>query len=268
VQPHHVKHEMEAFDVRQFLHKRAHAETEAVAVTQPLTLAYWTKRSINEGGGFVFGDTSGERDIFDRRADGISLFCITQHTQRRNPNAHTPTTTTTTTIGLATYAAPALPADLNAGWPHAFVRKPRGAASPVDTILQAAAAAEAAEATAAGGGGAAGGMAQRWRRASVVTYRNNLNKVLMTPLNLRDAWAVDALYVPPAPAGGEGGEEGLLLLDINADGRSDPTPGSQPDRMTYWGYKFEALCTGMRVVFLRCVWGGSVAQFSCGHATH
>ena len=50
---------MEQFNVSQWLQKRGRADTE-VAVTQPLTLAYWTKRSIKEGGGFVFGDTSGE----------------------------------------------------------------------------------------------------------------------------------------------------------------------------------------------------------------
>ena len=99
---------------------------------------------------------------------------------------------------------------------------------------------------------------------------NNLNKILLTPLSARDAWAIDACLLPSeAAAGGEGGGVqgggaggggagggggggGTLFLDIVKAGADLKTwPGS--DRMCYYGYKFEALCTG--AVAAAAVWG-------------
>ena len=47
---------MVAFDVGKWLATRGRDAHEAVEVTQPTTLSYWTKR----GNDFSFGDTSGE----------------------------------------------------------------------------------------------------------------------------------------------------------------------------------------------------------------
>lgn len=130
----------------------------------------------------------------------------------------------------------------------------------------------------------------------VVTYRNNLNKLLLTPLGGRDGWTIDACMMVRRPHGsdsaapacrrgcsrsgrpgcsplpdvdqcatGEGAKQlrqsapdtalpsparplvaqqgGTLFLDIVKAGQDTNTwPGQ--DRMCYYGYKFEALCTG------------------------
>jgi RAT1-interacting protein len=54
-------------------------------------------------------------------------------------------------------------------------------------------------------------------------------QVTLTPLALGDKWAVDACLW-----------HNTLYLDIVKTGQAD-FPGS--DRFTYYGYKFEALCT-------------------------
>jgi hypothetical protein len=59
--------------------------------------------------------------------------------------------------GLATFEEPALPYDLNEGYPDAYVRKPADAASPVDTVVRAALAALAEAAQLLGAGGPATG---------------------------------------------------------------------------------------------------------------
>lgn len=71
----------------------------------------------------------------------------------------------------------------------------------------------------------------------------------MTPLAQGDEWVVDATFLqrPGAAAGSSAGPAdagGMLLLEINTSGRDAPAPGSKNDRFMYWGYKFEALCTG------------------------
>eukprot|EP00879_Flechtneria_rotunda_P007322 GHRR01007681.1.p2 GENE.GHRR01007681.1~~GHRR01007681.1.p2 ORF type:complete len:214 (+),score=61.48 GHRR01007681.1:700-1341(+) len=121
------------------------------------------------------------------------------------------------TLGLLQYSAPQLPADLNEGFEGKYTRKSDTAASPVDPIIQAA--------TAAG---------IDWSQINICTYRNNLNKLMMTPLDAKD-WAIDCCY-----------HNSTLYLDINKSG-NEPEYANQ-DKFVYYGYKFEALCTGQEYV--------------------
>jgi hypothetical protein len=76
--------------------------------------------------------------------------------------------------------------------------------------------------------------------AHVVTYRNNLNKICGTPAAPRDAWAVDAVLLG-----------GVMFLDIVKTPQGDgagcwggaPQHQSQQDLQTYYGYKFESVCS-------------------------
>jgi RAT1-interacting protein len=84
-------------------------------------------------------------------------------------------------------APPQLPLDLDEGYPASFIRKPDDAASArVGTI---------AEAAARGAANSNGGGGVDWAHVNVVTFRNNMNKLLLTPLNARDAWAIDGCVV-------------------------------------------------------------------------
>jgi RAI1 like PD-(D/E)XK nuclease len=67
--------------------------------------------------------------------------------------------------------------------------------------------------------------------ADVVTYRNNLNKIALTPYNTRDAWEFDAVIV-----------RNTVFLNIRK--LDEPIPGARHQQFMYMGYKFEALCTG------------------------
>lgn len=61
------------------------------------------------------------------------------------------------------------------------------------------------------------------------TYRNNLNKILMTLHGDLD-WAIDCCKWG-----------NTLFLDINKSAGNVIYAGQ--DKMTYYGYKFEAICT-------------------------
>jgi RAT1-interacting protein len=148
--------------------------------------------------------------------------------------------------GLLPFAAPALPADLNAGYPAAYVRKPSaGDATPVDHIVRAAAAgvsgrgAAGAAGPSGGQGSAAAGAAREaggpvdWASVDVVTFRNNLNKILLTPFAPGAAWALDACAGSPAGA--------TVFLDIVHTPDSGPR-NPNADRFEYFGYRFESLC--------------------------
>jgi hypothetical protein len=116
--------------------------------------------------------------------------------------------------GLPTYVRPQLPIDLNVGFPNNYTAKTEGERSPVDTIIQAAAQANV-----------------EWSHFDVCTYRNNMNKIILTPIN-RERWDMECCYQ---------GSSGTLFLDI--------VPGQQAtfkdaDKFTYYGYHFEAVCTG------------------------
>ncbi|GLC41639.1 hypothetical protein PLESTB_000693900 [Pleodorina starrii] len=107
-------------------------------------------------------------------------------------------------------------ANLNEGYPAQYVRKDESDdAVPVDTILY---------------GVAYAGVTLG--RATVVTFRNNLNKLLLTPLQPADPWVIDAVRFGDT-----------LFLNIVKLPEQRPQ-GPDQDRFTYYGYKFEALCAG------------------------
>ncbi|KAA8492001.1 Decapping nuclease DXO-like, chloroplastic [Porphyridium purpureum] len=64
----------------------------------------------------------------------------------------------------------------------------------------------------------------------VISYRNNLNKIGLTPYNSRDAWHIDACLL-----------ERTLVLQIVML----PEPDAQPSqlRFEYYGYRFEQIAT-------------------------
>ena len=70
--------------------------------------------------------------------------------------------------------------------------------------------------------------------ATIVTYRNNLNKIAGTPYNFRDAWEIDSTCVI---------ENGPTFLDVRKldDGRGED---ARQKEFMYMGYYFENLCTG------------------------
>ncbi|EFJ41536.1 hypothetical protein VOLCADRAFT_98564 [Volvox carteri f. nagariensis] len=147
--------------------------------------------------------------------------------------------------------------NLNEGYPDAFIRKQDSDdAVPVDFILYGAKVA-----------------CLPMERPTVVTFRNNLNKLLMTPLQQNDPWVIDAVW-----------HGTTLFLEIVKMQEQRQNPDQ--DRFTYYGwmpltprclylnpslaslprggtahlrgsdcglptpqacrYKFEALCTGAR----------------------
>jgi hypothetical protein len=106
--------------------------------------------------------------------------------------------------GLLPYSPPSLPADLNVGFETEYTKKDDSEPSPVDTIIQAGTAA-----------------AVDWSKVGLCTYRNNLNKVLLTPVALENEWAVDACFWG-----------GTLFLDINKAGFQEY---ANQDRFVYYG---------------------------------
>ena len=71
---------------------------------------------------------------------------------------------------------------------------------------------------------------------SIVTYRNNLNKLFLTPYCLRDDWEI----------GVERRADGVVLLNVRETARKIAEEASRDERsarMAYWGYKFEQLST-------------------------
>ncbi|GIL82860.1 hypothetical protein Vretimale_8362 [Volvox reticuliferus] len=104
--------------------------------------------------------------------------------------------------------------DLNRGYPDAFIRKADSDdAVPVDVILYGAMYAYLP-----------------LDRTTIVTFRNNLNKLLMTPLQRNEPWVIDAVFY----------NNTLFLEIVKLQGKQ---PLLDHDRFTYYGYKFEAICT-------------------------
>jgi len=119
------------------------------------------------------------------------------------------------TQGLSYFSQPQLPSDLNAGYPNSFARKDDQRGSPVEQVIA--------------------GMQFAAQQAplikpGIVSYRNNLNKILGTLVSPRDAWVVDACMY-----------DGTLYLHIH---KTPETSFPDADRFQYFGYKFESLCTG------------------------
>lgn len=118
---------------------------------------------------------------------------------------------------LAGYYAPKLPGDLNDGFPDRYLPKNDTAEdgcmafqSPCDAILE-----NNIDLTG----------------VRFISFRNNFNKILGTPFNEGKAWGIDVWR-----------EAGVCVFNVmhleNDHRSSDPS-----DPMTYWGYKFEQLCT-------------------------
>lgn len=69
-------------------------------------------------------------------------------------------------------------------------------------------------------------------KADIVTYRNNLNKIALLPYNDRDPWEMDCTQV---------GRTVFLEVRKLDEGPIEP----RHQRFMYYGYRFEALCTGV-----------------------
>eukprot|EP00878_Enallax_costatus_P008175 GHUV01008548.1.p1 GENE.GHUV01008548.1~~GHUV01008548.1.p1 ORF type:complete len:346 (+),score=90.54 GHUV01008548.1:62-1099(+) len=116
--------------------------------------------------------------------------------------------------GLLPYRPPEqLPVDLNTGFETHYTKKSDSEASPVDHVVQAASAAGV-----------------DWSKVDICTYRNNINKVLTTLIGDSD-WAIDCCKWG-----------NTVFLDINKSAGNVTYPNQ--DKLTYYGYKFEAVCTG------------------------
>jgi hypothetical protein len=140
------------------------------------------------------------------------------------------------TSTLAPLRPPACPTDLSEGYPDGY-ESPAGYRVGVEEVALAAGCAGVdvfEEATDARDDG-------HHPRPLIVTYRNNLNKVIGTAFKPGDEWAVDAVALEP-PA--RPGARPVVFLDIvNLPSASAWEAGNpDADRFTYWGYKFEALC--------------------------
>lgn len=72
--------------------------------------------------------------------------------------------------------------------------------------------------------------------AQVITYRNNLNKIFLTPYQRREDWEV----------GVEKREDGVVMLHVRDTPRKlaeEAKRDERQQRMAYWGYRFEQLAT-------------------------
>lgn len=69
-------------------------------------------------------------------------------------------------------------------------------------------------------------------QADIITYRNNLNKIGGCPYNTRDEWELDCCLV----------NSKSVYLEVRHTGSN--TFNEEHKRFMYYGYRFEALCTG------------------------
>mmetsp|Transcript_21324 Transcript_21324/g.46770 ORF Transcript_21324/g.46770 Transcript_21324/m.46770 type:complete len:441 (-) Transcript_21324:127-1449(-) len=165
------------FDVRGWLEKHQ-SVGEQVHVSQPREVACWTRTSTLDGGNVLHGDRSGM------------------------PSCE---------------AYPSIPADLNEGYPSAYIKKPEGVHPGVEPVVE-----------------AISRSGTSWEDCDVCTFRNNLNKIGKTPIDAREPWELDACFT-----------ESTLFLDIReASEAASRRPFPDSDRFCYYGYKFEALCCG------------------------
>ncbi|GAB4819664.1 hypothetical protein N2152v2_006710 [Parachlorella kessleri] len=121
-------------------------------------------------------------------------------------------------VGLHAYRPPRPPIDLNEGR-ESYVAKAGNDKGDVETVIQAAASAGAALSD-----------------CDVVTFRNNLNKIAGTPLDPMTTWSVDACW--------KGSKMYLDIVQLEPQWRGNV---ADPDKFAYWGYRFEAACTGQQV---------------------
>ncbi|KAL0053458.1 hypothetical protein WJX82_005954 [Trebouxia sp. C0006] len=113
--------------------------------------------------------------------------------------------------GLHPFCSPDLPADLGLGYPEQYVKKADDAAVGVEPVAEAVIRARMQE------------------QCDICTFRNNLNKIFGTPLELKSSWTVDACRLGS-----------IMYLDIH---QLPQTTYPDADLFQYYGYKFEALST-------------------------
>lgn len=65
-----------------------------------------------------------------------------------------------------------------------------------------------------------------------VSYRNNLNKIMETPYNRRDAWRIHLRRT-----------RGTVYMDVVKLPDQSTQSAADRARFTFWGYKFEQMCT-------------------------
>ena len=96
----------------------------------------------------------------------------------------------------------------------------------------------------------------------IVTYRNNLNKLLLTPFQPRDDWEIG---VERRTIGGKA----CVVLHVRETSRKQAEEANrdeQQQRFCYWGYKFEDLCTTSHKSSSESCSGTSCASHSNGTA--
>ncbi|GMH45778.1 hypothetical protein BSKO_13741 [Bryopsis sp. KO-2023] len=121
--------------------------------------------------------------------------------------------------GFAKYTPCETPVSVLAGFPDNFVKKPEGRASTVGVEVIIKALKQAGVDPLSPG---------------IVTFRNNLNKIFLTVVDNKKDWVVSACMLSGFPT---------LFLDIEtSDADFETYPDSE--KFTYYGYKFETLCTG------------------------
>ena len=116
---------------------------------------------------------------------------------------------------LRTFRSPTLPADLAEGQ-DAFVAKDDDVGASIDPILQALRSADF----------------RIDREIHFVSYRNNLNKIMETPYNHRDPWRIHLRRT-----------QGTIYMDVVKLPERSMQSAADRDKFTFWGYKFEQLCT-------------------------
>jgi RAT1-interacting protein len=120
--------------------------------------------------------------------------------------------------GLREYVAPRLPAPLDVGF-ETYVPKDNSVdPAPLGDVLSALA------------------HQQHSLTGSVLTYRNNLNKLMLCPYSRRDDWEI----------GVSRRGNGCLVLNVRETARKaeeEARRSERDQRMAYWGYKFEERST-------------------------
>lgn len=118
-----------------------------------------------------------------------------------------------------------LPLDLNEWEGERYIPKPN-IHSGVEIVI--------AEAIAAGASP---------HECDIITFRNNLNKILGTPCNIKSGWAVNAVCL-----------NSTLFLDIvKQENEWESSP--EAAKFDFWGRAFEAACTGQHVADASKEWG-------------
>lgn len=120
--------------------------------------------------------------------------------------------------GLREYVAPHLPAALDVGFETYVPKQDVDDPAPLRDVFSALA------------------HHQHSPAGSIVTYRNNLNKLMLCPYSRRDDWEI----------GVSRQANGCLVLNVRETARKaeeEARRTEREERMAYWGYKFEDLST-------------------------